>query len=264
VRVFSGVDFDDEELPYVEEDKSDVKVGHSFRLVTFFIQIYLIHQSPFSFSQRANETFYATLTSTLTSGVLGSCALALRETSRPDIKQTKSTLTGTVLRLGDTETREAEALEVLVKSSKCTALSRPKSWKKFAVRTDDPVEEDMGDEEVDGEGGKKVAYAQLKMRTEYYVDRSEDNGDDEDEDVKMEVDEDEDEEKKRKDENLEKVEKEQLVRGFKYGTTYAPCPDGQFPRLNTKKGIDICGFFQAKNVCRFSLTYPILFFPHII
>lgn len=46
----------------------------------------------------------------------------------------------------------------------------------------------------------------------------------------------------------EKVEKEQLIKGFKYGSTYVPCPDGQFERLNTKKGIEICGFFLKKNV----------------
>lgn len=47
---------------------------------------------------------------------------------------------------------------------------------------------------------------------------------------------------------VEKIDKEQLIRGFKYGTTYAPCPDGQFPKLPTKKGIDFEGFFKAKNV----------------
>jgi ATP-dependent DNA helicase 2 subunit 2 len=145
-----------------------------------------------------------------------------------------------VLRLGDVEGRPDEALEVFIKTSKCTAVSRPKGWKKFAIK------EDNDEMAVDGEQ-KKSTYVQLRMKTEYYIDRSEDHGhvhvDDEDEE------DDEEREDERKEENLEKVEKEQLVRGFKYGSTYAPCPDGQFPRLDTKKGIDICGFFQAKNVC---------------
>lgn len=104
----------------------------------------------------------------------------------------------------------------------------------------------------------KATYAQLKMRTEYLVDRSGRNEEDKDGDVKMEDDDDllldegdaseKERREKEKAEQLEKAEKEQLVRGFKYGTTYVPCPDGQFPRLPTKKGIDICGFFPAKNV----------------
>jgi len=106
--------------------------------------------------------------------------------------------------------------------------------------------------EEDGEEGK-LTFAQLRMKTEYYIDRSEDR-EQVDEDGEEEGN-DEEKEDKGKEDNLEKVDKEQLVRGFKYGSTYAPCPDGQFPRLETKKGIDICGFFQAKNVCPF---HPLL------
>lgn len=158
---------------------------------------------------------------------------------------------GTVLRLGDVDTKSNEAIEIAIKTSKCTALSRPKSWKKFAIRETVDGDQSMEDEDEDG---PHVAYAQLKMRSEYYVDRSGDDNVDEDGDVKMEVDEEEnlldgnDKMKVKGKEELEKVEKEQLVRGFKYGTTYAPCPDGQFPRLPTRKGIDLCGFFPAKNV----------------
>lgn len=210
-----------------------------------------------TYVQLVNEQFYHKLTSNMKNGVLGTCALALRETTRPDIKQTKSTLMGTVLRLGDVDTKSDEALEIVIKTSKCTALSRPKGWKKFAVRERLADEDEEMPDVHSQEDGAKVTYAQLKMRTEYLVDRG--GGDeDKDGDVKMEDDDDllldedasEKEKKEReKAEQLEKVEKEQLVRGFKYGTTYAPCPDGQFPRLHTKKGIDICGFFPAKNVC---------------
>jgi ATP-dependent DNA helicase 2 subunit 2 len=213
-----------------------------------------------TYIQRVNEKFYHTLTSEMKAGVIGTCALALRETTRPDIKQTKSTLMGTVLRLGDVDTKSDEALEIIIKTSKCTALSRPKGWKKFAVRERlDDEDEEMSHAENE-EDERKVTYAQLRMRTEYLVDRSGGNEEDKDGDVKMEDDDelldegDESEREKRekeKAEQLEKVEKEQLIRGFKYGTTYAPCPDGQFPRLPTKKGIDICGFFPAKNVGTF-------------
>ena len=195
--------------------------------------------------QRANEEFFKALTSSMKNGVVGNCALALREAARPDIKQTKSALTGTVLRLGDVENHPEEAIELSIKTSKCTALLRPKSWKKFARR------EDAND--ATAAEKTKVVFAQLQMRTEYYVDRSEEQDEDA-QDASTVVDADGDqvmkdeEEAKDKETNLEKVEKEQLIRGFKYGATYVPCPDGQYPRLNTKRGMDICGFFHAKNV----------------
>jgi len=179
------------------------------------------------------------------------------------MKTTKSVLMGTVLRIGDVEGRPQEAAEILVKSSKCTALARPKGWKKFGRRVgggEDDEDEDMGG---DDEDERKTAYAQLAMRTEYFVDRAEhdddeeaaDKGKDKDE---MDVDEDGETKEKVKEENIERVEKEQLVRGFKYGTTYVPCPDGQFPKLNSVKGIDICGFFRAENV------WSLPCFPHTL
>lgn len=160
---------------------------------------------------------------------------------------------GTVLRIGDVEGRPEEAAEVMVKTSKCTALARPKGWKKFgrrvgSARDGDDEDEEMGAGDDGGTGEQKTAYAQLTMRTEYFVDRTEhDEEEDKDKDA-MEVDEDGENTEMAKEENIERVEKEQLVRGFKYGTTYVPCPDGQFPKLNSVKGIDICGFFKTENV----------------
>ncbi|KAF9524665.1 ku80-like protein [Crepidotus variabilis] len=228
-----GVDFDDEELEYEEPDKSNVK--------------------------RVNEKFFHELTSTMANGITGSCAYALRETAMPDIKQTRSALLGTVLRLGDVDTRGEEAIELTVKASKCTATARPKSWKKFGLRerTTDEMDQTQDDEDA---ANARAAYAMLKMRSEYYVDRTP-GEEDEDGDVKMKREDDdenlldaknddEDEDKEVNVESMEKVEKEDLIRGFKYGTTYAPCPDGQFPRLHTRKGIDICGFFPKKNFRR--------------
>ncbi|KAL0570983.1 ATP-dependent DNA helicase yku80 [Marasmius crinis-equi] len=101
--------------------------------------------------------------------------------------------------------------------------------------------------QVDDEEEKENVFVQLKPRTQYFVDPNpdEEEGKDADGDVKMEEGGKEPEKK-----ILEGIEKEQLIRGFKYGTSYAPCPDGQFPRLPTKKGIDICGFFPAENFKR--------------
>jgi ATP-dependent DNA helicase 2 subunit 2 len=207
-----GVDFDDDEFPFHEEEKSNIKVE--------------------------NEAFYHKLASALDDGLVGTCVFALQEITRPDMKQTKSALMGTVLRLGDVDVRPEEAIEILVKASKCTALARPKSWKKFGRRekTDEQMQVDEEEE--------MTMFAQLKMRSEYYIDRSTQDGEEQE---RMNTGSDDEEDK---DKNLEKVEKEQLIRGFKYGSTYAPCPDGQFRRLNTRKGIDICGFFHVKNFRR--------------
>jgi ATP-dependent DNA helicase 2 subunit 2 len=183
------------------------------------------------------------LTSTLKNGIVGTCALALREIARPDIKVTKSVLMGTVLRLGDVDVRLDEAFEVAVKTSKCTALTRPKGWKKFARRVDLREGAKEADDSMDVDEDRRTIYAQLQMRTEYFIDKS--LGHEDEDEMKVEEDA---EEALPKADNMEKVEKEQLVRGFKYGATYAPCPEGQFPRLETRKGIDILGFFRAEDV----------------
>ncbi|KAH8103255.1 SPOC domain-like protein [Phellopilus nigrolimitatus] len=175
-----GIDFDDEEFGFEEEDKSNIKEDY---------------------------------------GIVGTAAFALQECVRPDVKMTKSALIGTTLRLGDIDVRAEEAVELPVKMSKCTALVRPASMKKFAKRVETAEEQTLRD--VDDDESRKDVYAQLAMQTEYFVNEDEDEG-------------------KQGEDGAEKVDKEQLIRGFKYGASYAPCPDGQFPRLSTRKGIDIC------------------------
>ncbi|KAF8895028.1 SPOC like C-terminal domain-containing protein [Gymnopilus junonius] len=217
--VIVGVDFDDEYMPYTEPNKSHIK--------------------------RANEEFYKILTSSMHSGDIGNIAYAIRETAAPEVKVVKSALLGTVLRIGDVETRADEAIELSVKASKATAMARPKSWKKFALRESNREDEMQVEQDKD-----KAVFAQLKMKTEYFIDRNAGADDDEDDEIKVEEEELLDEGNPEVKKSLEKIEKEELVRGFKYGTTYAPCPDGQFPRLQTRKGIDICGFFPEKNFRR--------------
>ena len=186
---------------------------------------------------------------------MGTLEFALQEVTRPDIKQTKSALMGTVLRLGDPDNYPNDSMEIHVKSSKCTALARPKSWKRFAKREMTEEEkmdfERARDEDEDEDEEKTNVFAELKMRSEYVVDTNPNKDDEGDEDQ------DEDEHKDADDQthHLEKIEKEELVRGFKYGATYVPCPDGQFKRLPTKKGIEICGFFKADGVRPPSCTH---------
>ncbi|KAJ7630413.1 SPOC domain-like protein [Roridomyces roridus] len=273
-----GIDFDDDTLPFEEEDKSDIKAENE-RWYTEVVN--RLNPKPTvddedSDTEQKNkeEGTYAP------TAFIGTCELALREISRPEVKVTKSTLKGTTLRLGDNDSRPEEAMQINIKTSKCTARSMPKSWKKFGPRdqgkgkkkgkTDkkkpkQPVEgsetEDSEDEKMDvddesaveeDENGvpKKVTYVQLKMDTEYYVDPRDHNSDDEDGDVKMEEPEEDEGLSNKVDPALEQVAKDDLVKGFKYGTTYVPCPDGQFDRLPAKEGIDICGFFPKKNFRR--------------
>jgi ATP-dependent DNA helicase 2 subunit 2 len=163
---------------------------------------------------------------------------------------------GSVLRLGDVETRAGEAVEIIVKYSKCTSLARPKGWKRFgnAGLGTNGAMTDADDMAVDAEAEarvkpededqKDVQWRQLKMRTEYYIGN---------ERVKDEEVVKEEEAVGAGPEAAQQVDEEQLVRGFKYGSTYVPCPEGQFPKMGTVRGIDICGFFHAKNV---TLTPP--------
>ncbi|KAI0735882.1 SPOC domain-like protein [Earliella scabrosa] len=218
-----GVDFDDDEMPFEEEDKSTIK--------------------------KENEAFYQTLCSKLNNGVVGNCDFALQEISRPDIRQVKSTMMGTVLRLGDTQTREEEALEIFVKTSKCTALARPKGWKRFARRKRTQEEEEADDKMEEDED--RAIFAQLRMRTEFYLEEKKDGDEDMEVDEKEPAEDDDDGAKAKADhKHLVRVEKEELVRGYKYGASFAPAPEGGFPKLKTRKGIEICGFFNKKNFRR--------------
>jgi hypothetical protein len=176
---------------------------------------------------------------------VGTLSFALDEVRKPEMKETRSTLMNNILRLGDPKNNPLEALEIPVKTSKCTAFALPKSWKRFAPRESNPADEMDVDSAPTQDGARKTVWAELKMRTEFHVEHDEqgdeDNGNEEDMDV--------DDVKK----SGAKVEKEQLVRGYKYGSSYVPCADDNFAKLSTHMGISICGFFSADNVSTHSL-----------
>jgi ATP-dependent DNA helicase 2 subunit 2 len=170
---------------------------------------------------------------------MGTLEFAMDELRKPEVKETRSTLTSNILRLGDPENNPLEALEIPVKTSKCTAFARPKSWKRFAPRESNPADDMDVDSAPTRDNARKTVWPELKMRTEFHVEHDERG----DEDNRNEEDMDVDDVKK----SGAKVEKEQLVRGFKYGSSYVPCPD-EMARLSTHMGISICGFFSADNV----------------
>lgn len=241
------MDFDAEDWGYTEPNKSSLKVSR-------FLSS-LMNSTSDTRIQRKNEQFFHTLIKAVTDGkgIIGTCAQALEEVGRPEQKVVRSALMATTLRLGDPDRGPESAIEISVKTSKATALQRPAIMKKFALRNLDAEDDD--EMEVDDAADQAAVFAQLKMRTEYFVDRNP-PAEDEDGDVKMEPEDGksllEGEEKKEKD--MERVDKEELIKGFKYGTTYAPCPDGQFLKLETTKGITICGFFPLKDVCTVYFT----------
>ncbi|KAF8519214.1 SPOC domain-like protein [Gautieria morchelliformis] len=202
-----GVDFDDEYMPFYEENKPMIK--------------------------RTNEEFYQRFSEGLNECVMGTAAFALQDCSKPDIKTVKSTLMDSRLRIGDVDTRPEEAIELHIKTSKCTAISRPPSMKKYAKR------QRQGDStNVDGED----VYTLLAQKTQYVVERDEEERPD---GVHTHVEESQDEG------NGDMVEKEDLVRGYKYGASFVPLDaEEEFQRLEPKPGIDICGFFPARNFRR--------------
>jgi len=170
---------------------------------------------------------------------------------------------GTTLRIGDVQNNPTESMEIQVKLSKCTAIARPKSWKRVMLRKKDKKDKygegDSDETEEDAEellgADEGDTYVELKKRTEYYRD-SDKSDEDDDEENPVRAKEEKtnyDDSRVERDEQVtveddRRVEKEELIKGFKYGSTYTPCPDGQFDRLRTRKGIDICGFFKSKNV----------------
>lgn len=192
----------------------------------------------------------------LDKGVVGTCAYALQEVALPDIKNVRSMLTGYELRIGDFDVRPKQAVELNVKTSKCTSLLRPPTMKKFAHNI--PLEGEV--KEIDDD---TQLFKQLHMATDYLVDP--------DEDVKQTQDTQSQTQAQTQTQTLshtdtqtqlsgepenagnqsfsgQRVEKEELVRGYKYGSTFVPCEDDYFQKLPTRKGIDVLGFFPLKSV----------------
>ncbi|OSD05649.1 SPOC domain-like protein [Trametes coccinea BRFM310] len=215
--VVVGVDFDDDD--FEEEDKSHIK--------------------------RENEAFYHTFTSELELGVVGNCSFALKEVSRPDVREVKSTATATVLRIGDMDKHPSEAVEITIKTAKATALARPKGFKKFARRKRTAEGEAAGEDTMDVDEDERSTFAQLQMRSEYYIEEEKAGPAKGEGSIAGSVNGGGDGEEKR----LVKVEKEELVRGYKYGASFVPVPE-EFARLPARRGMEMCGFFPRENFRR--------------
>ncbi|KAI0079062.1 SPOC domain-like protein [Panus rudis PR-1116 ss-1] len=283
-----GVDFDDEENDFVEENKSRIKVSYSLSNPTKPPRTLSLPPQT-KLHQRENEAFYHELVEALDSGIVGNCNFAMDEIMRPDIREVKTNGTPTELRIGDTKNAPTESVTITVRTGKCTAVARPRSWKKFVgVRVKDKKKKGDGEDvEVMSEGEDEdeddvVEYRSLKQRTKYYIEKEEDeDGEEEDgdPDVKQE---DEDTEMKdaskpsgddsatededcpsgptttashpskptrKSSKDLPSIDKEDLIRGYKYGSTFIPVSE-PFLRLPTSKGIEINAFFKKKDFRR--------------
>lgn len=186
--------------------------------------------------------------------LVGTMEYALQECARPDVKTTKSVLLSTTLRFGNVEDENLreEAISLAVRTSKATAVTRPPTMKRFVRKEREPNRMDW---ERDGGMRALEEFAPVNRRTDYYIEkRTEDGMTKAESDLKVEEYDESDlplEPRKPLD-DFEMVEPEELVRAYKYGATYVPFEEGTFLKLETKKGLDICGFMPASKVSEHS------------
>jgi len=186
--------------------------------------------------------------------LVGTMDYALQECARPDVKTTKSVLLSTVLRFGNVEdeTLRDEAISLAVRTSKATAITRPPAMKRFVRKEREPNRMDW-----EGDGAMRALedFAPVNRRTDYYIEKRSENGEVKAEpDIKVEEIDESDLQLAPRNllDDFERVEPEELVRAYKYGATYVPFEEGTFLKLETKKGLDICGFMPASKVSEIS------------
>lgn len=191
--------------------------------------------------------------------LVGTMDYALQECARPDVKTTKSVLLSTTLRFGNTEDENLgeEAVALAVRTSKATAITRPPTMKRF-VRKEREL--NRMDWEAEGAARPLEDFAPVNRRTDYYIEkRSEDGKIKSEPDIKVEEIDDGDQQLAPREllDDFERVEPEELVRAYKYGATYVPFEEGTFLKLETKKGLDICGFMPVSKVGEHSCNVEI-------
>ena len=193
-----------------------------------------------------NEELYHKLVEQLNNGKVGTCEYALRVCAEPEIKITKSTLSRSTLIIGDVQTRTDDVISIPIRTGKATAIVRPQSLKKFARRSG-PARHDRGSDKL--ENGATSApledVAPLAMRTEFVVVSQ--SKEKEEEVVKNEDGDDED--VLEHSENQQRVEKEDLTKCYKYGSTWVPIEDLSENYLPTQQGHEVVGFSYEDMVC---------------
>ncbi|PVF93424.1 SPOC domain-like protein [Serendipita vermifera] len=231
-----GIDFDDPEFGFVEENKSDTK-----KLVEKFWRD--------KFVGRLNDGIFAT------------CEYALQECARPDVKEVKSTLGATMLRFGDPDEHPDQSINITVRTSKATAIARPPPLKKFGKI--DPSKGDNAMQWSDENGLRPSQFAPLKHRTDLFIkeEPEEESKDDNSKAierasaVKVELDEDGEPVggalvTQPNEGTMRPVPDDSTQRAYKYGATYIPIDKADFEQLKTEKGLDILGFIPQRKFRR--------------
>src|SRR5258706_1431559 len=204
--------------------------------------------------QRQNEAFWVKFMSKVGTALVGTMDYALQECARPDVKTTKSVLLSTTLRFGNVEDENLceEAISLAVRTSKATATTRPPTMKRLVRK-----QRELDRMDLDGDGAMQALeeFAPVNRRLDYCIEKRTANGNTKAEpDIKVEEIDDSDLQlaQRKRLNDFERVEPEELVRAFKYGATYVPFEEGTFLKLETKKGLDICGFMPASKVSKHS------------
>ncbi|KAH7104333.1 SPOC domain-like protein [Auriculariales sp. MPI-PUGE-AT-0066] len=221
-----GVDFDDEEFGYIEENKSKIKAANE------------------DFWKNKFAPAFGNSETSDTPCIVATCADVLQDCDRPDPKETKSVLQTQTLRISDPETFPAEAVQIQVRVSKATAVTRPPTLKKFGRRLkkkEKDADAEMDIDEVEEDPTRDI-YAQLTARTDYFVKMGKDENGQEYE-VKIPVGE-------LPSRGLDKVEDDELVSVYKYGASWVDAPEGGFQKLATRKGMDLFGVFPESKFRR--------------
>jgi ATP-dependent DNA helicase 2 subunit 2 len=201
-----------------------------------------------------NEELYHKIVEQLENGRVGTCEYALRVCAEPEIKVTKSTLSRTTMVIGDIQTRMDDAISIPVRTGKATAIVRPQSFKKFSRRNGSGRYDTRLDKSLGGLGDKLSNgamsapwedIAPLAMRTEFVLaPQSKEN-----EDGAAENENGDREDASEHFQDQQRVEKEDLTKSYKYGSTWIPIEDLSENYLPTQQGLELVGFSYEDMVC---------------
>lgn len=170
-------------------------------------------------------------------------ALSVARAPRPDM--TKSTLIKSRFRIGSKEINDDEGIDFSIRYSKATSLARPMSLKRViasqVAKTRPLAALSGGASQIGGSSSARPPAAAMLMGTgieadvtpfqKYVIIRQEEGGDD------AELVE-------------EEVEKENLTKAYKFGSTWVPIDEDDFEQMITVAGVEVLGFFKESLVQR--------------
>lgn len=178
---------------------------------------------------------------------LGTIAVALSVARAPRSDVTKSTLIKSHFRIGDKKINDDEGIEFPIRYSKATSLARPMSLKRViasqVAKTRPMAALSGGASQIGGSQSDRAPPAVATLMgtgieadvtpfQKYVIFRKEDGGGDDGELVE------------------EEVEKENLTKAYKFGSTWVPIDEEDFEQMLTTAGVEVLGFFKESLVQR--------------